>query len=103
MALIPIYGGRGAAISTGIAYITFFVMRTLFSNRYYYVDYSLMRFSILSVSSIIFAAYATFHAIDVVSVFLYMCVLSIMLYLYRDSVKIMFKYGIGIIKKYNLC
>lgn len=103
MALIPTYGGRGAAISTGIAYIIFFVMRTLFSNRYYYVDYSLMRFSILSVSSILFAAYATFHAIDVVSVFLYMCVLSIMLYLYKDSVKIMFKYGIGIIKKYNLC
>lgn len=103
MALIPTYGGRGAAISTGIAYIIFFVMRTLFSNRYYYVDYSLMRFSILSVSSILFAAYATFHAIDVVSVFLYMCVLSIMLYLYKDSVKIMFKYGTGIIKKHNLC
>lgn len=103
MALIPTYGGRGAAISTGIAYIIFFVMRTLFSNRYYYVDYSLMRFSILSVSSILFAAYATFHAIDVVSVFLYMCVLSIMLYLYKNSVKIMFKYGTGIIKKHNLC
>lgn len=103
MALIPTYGGRGAAISTGIAYIIFFVMRTLFSNRYYYVDYSLMRFSILSVCSILFAAYATFHAIDVVSVFLYMCVLSIMLYLYKDSVKIMFEYGIGIMKKYNLC
>ena len=103
MALIPIYGGRGAAISTGIAYITFFVMRTLLSNRYYYVDYSLMRFSILSVSSILFAVYATFHAIDIMSVFLYICVLTIILFLYRDSVKIMIRYGIGILKKNNLC
>lgn len=31
--LIPIYGGKGAALATGISYVVFFIMRTLISRK----------------------------------------------------------------------
>jgi O-antigen/teichoic acid export membrane protein len=33
--LIPIYGSKGAAISTGVSYIVFFLLRTVISNKYF--------------------------------------------------------------------
>ena len=39
--LVPIYGAAGAAVSTGVSYIIFFMLRTHLSLKYYLVDYSL--------------------------------------------------------------
>lgn len=39
--LVPMYGCQGAAVSTGISYIVFFIMRTFLSNKYYYTDFRL--------------------------------------------------------------
>lgn len=59
--LVPIYGAKGAAISTGIAYIVFFCMRTYMSNKEYKVDYRLKSFSISIVVVYILATYSSFH------------------------------------------
>ena len=99
--LVPFYGGRGAAISTGISYILFFAMRTILSNRYYYIDYSIKRFSFLTVLSILFAAYATFHAANIVLICFYIFVVIAMLILYRNTVKEMIDYGINFVKKHG--
>lgn len=99
--LVPFYGGRGAAISTGISYILFFAMRTILSNRYYYIDYSIKRFSFLTVLSILFAAYATFHAANIVLICFYIFVVIAMLILYRNTVKEMIGYGINFVKKHG--
>ena len=39
--LVPIMGGIGAAISTGLSYIVFFAMRTILSNRYFPMKWGL--------------------------------------------------------------
>lgn len=41
--LVPYYGAAGAAISTGLAYVVFFVMRTHISLMYYKVEYGLVK------------------------------------------------------------
>ena len=62
--LVPGLGAKGAAISTGIAYIVFFTMRTFISKNLYRVNYSLVRFYIMTLSLSIFALYATFEKFD---------------------------------------
>jgi O-antigen/teichoic acid export membrane protein len=42
--LIPRYQGVGAAIATGLSYVVFFILRTYFSQKYYYVKYKLLGF-----------------------------------------------------------
>lgn len=44
MWLVPIYGAKGAALSTGLSYIVFFSMRTLISKSLYEVNYNLNKF-----------------------------------------------------------
>lgn len=58
--LVPIYGGKGAAISTGLSYIVFFSLRTLFSLRYYKVNYHLKQFYSYTLLIVIYALYNTF-------------------------------------------
>jgi len=59
--LVPIYGGKGAAISTGLSYIVFFSLRTLFSLRYYKVNYHLKQFYSYTVLIVAYALYNTFY------------------------------------------
>lgn len=97
--LVPLYGGRGAAISTGASYILFFAMRTILSNKYYYVDYSIKRFSFLTVLSVLYATYATFYAANIMLFCFYVFVVIVMLVLYKNTVRKMVNYGISFVKK----
>lgn len=99
MILVPLYGGRGAAISTGMSYILFFAMRTRLSNKYYYIDYSMGRFALVSFISIVFAAYATFHSINFFLVCLYIFTIVVMFLLYRSTVMEMLNHCISALKK----
>lgn len=58
--LVPRLGCQGAAIATGISYIVFFSLRTFFSNKYYYVDFHLKRFFIITFIVALYALYNTF-------------------------------------------
>ncbi len=58
--LVPVLGARGAAISTGLSYVLFFILRTFFSQRYYPVNYQLKKLSIQITGIIIYAAILTF-------------------------------------------
>ena len=59
--LVPRLGARGAAISTGLAYIVFFACRTYYSNKFYKVNYSIGKFSICVGMVYILAAYSSFY------------------------------------------
>lgn len=85
--LVPKIGCQGAAISTGISYIVFFVMRTLISNKYYYVDYSLMKFSILTILTGAYAFYNSFWDFGVISILGYMICIGWLLVAYWRDVK----------------
>jgi O-antigen/teichoic acid export membrane protein len=43
--LVPLYGARGAAISTGLSYVLYFYMRTFISERLFPVGYDIKRAS----------------------------------------------------------
>ncbi|MDM5435895.1 oligosaccharide flippase family protein [Bacillus hominis] len=63
--LVPKFGATGAAISTGIAYIFFFSIRTFISNRLYKVNFDLKRIYLMTICLSIFTLYATFYSFDI--------------------------------------
>ena len=96
--LVPILGYKGAAISTGISYIVFFSLRTLFSNKYFYVDFGLKRFSILTMLAVLYAFYNTFVKFNYLCIVFYIMIILIMFTLYKDTIVWGIKYIIDIFK-----
>ena len=82
--LIPLYGARGAAIGTGLAYFIHWGGRTAFSFKCYNVDYNLKKCLISSLLAYGFAAYASFHKFDRFIFTFGLCLLFIICFLYRD-------------------
>lgn len=97
--LVPIYGGRGAAISTGVSYIIFFTARTLISNKYYYVDYSLRKFYIMTAIVIIYAVYNTFIKFNFFTIFGAVICLIVLFILYSSTVRYITDYVLTRFKK----
>lgn len=97
--LVPRIGPQGAAISTGLSYILFFALRTLISNHYFYVDFKLKKFTVLTIIVCAYAFYNTFVKFNWLSVVGYVvCVLVIVL-LYKDTVIWGLKYLMDAAKK----
>ena len=97
--LVPKFACQGAAISTGISYIVFFTARTLLANRYFYVDFKLKRFYLLTGLAIVYALYNTFTKFNIGAVIGYFICMSLLLFLYFDTVKYCVQYGMETIKK----
>lgn len=91
--LVPIYGGIGAAISTGISYIVFFALRTFISNKYYYIDYGLRRFSLITILALIYAWYNTFYDFSLLSVIGYLVCMLVLVFLYWKEIKQLYLVG----------
>lgn len=85
--LVPIYDGIGAAISTGISYIVFFWLRTYFSNKYYYINYELKKFSIITCVALVYAWYNTFFEFNIITIIGYIVGIVTLLVLYKQGVK----------------
>lgn len=60
--LTPLMGPQGAALSTGVAYIVFFTLRTVLSNRVFYVRYRLSGFAVAVAALMAFAVYGSNHS-----------------------------------------
>lgn len=84
--LVPKFGCQGAAISTGIAYIVFFTLRTVLANRYFYVDFKLIKFYILTVVVSLYALYNMFISFNIGSIIGYGICFLILVGLYKDTV-----------------
>ena len=97
--LVPILGCKGAAISTGISYIVFFALRTILSNKYFYVDFSLKKFSVLIALAILYALYNTFVKFNYLCVVFYVLIIFIMFVLYKDTIIWGLKYLIDIFRR----
>ncbi len=94
--LVPKLGCQGAAISTGLSYIVFFALRTVLSNRYFYVDYKLKHFFLLTGIVVAYAFYNTFIAFNIVSVVGYIMCLAALALLYKNTII----WGVGYLKNY---
>lgn len=60
--LVPKYGAKGAAISTGIAYILFFTLRTYFSLKYIKYKFNLKRLYTIILLITSFSLYLSFYS-----------------------------------------
>ena len=90
--LVPKLGCKGAAISTGLSYIIFFTLRTVLSNKCFYVDFKLKRFYILTLLTVLYAGYSTFFPFGLYSIIGYaVCVASILI-MYEPTVLFCFQY-----------
>lgn len=85
--LIPIFGSKGAAVSTGLSYIVFFTMRTLFSNHYFPIDFKLKRLYILTAVFAIGGWYHMYHSFDIVIVGIFIVTIGLICGLYRDTIR----------------
>lgn len=94
--LVPQFGGRGAAISTGLSYVVFFMLRTYFSVKLYKVNYHLGRFAIVTIGMIILACYSTFNSINIVIIIMTIANLVLIGVLYNGILKEV----ISILKKF---
>lgn len=102
--LVPKFGCQGAAISTGISYIVFYLLRTILGQKYYYVDFKLKKFLILTCVVCLYALYNTFVPFSGIAVLGYFICLFMLLVLYKDTVRWMIQYGIKMVyrhKKYK--
>lgn len=101
--LVPIYGCQGAAISTGVSYIVFFTMRTLISNHYFYVDFKLVKFYVLTILTCLYALYNTFVKFNIISAVGYGVCLGVLLALYKETViwgiKYLYKTTLKIVRR----
>ncbi len=84
--LVPRIGSKGAAISTGFAYIVFYYARTLISSRLYKVDYNLGRTTIVILAMIILATYSSFNSFSIITVILGISIALLIGFLYRKTI-----------------
>lgn len=96
--LVPKFGSQGAAISTGISYIVFYFMRTLLGIRYYYVDFKLKKFMILTLVVSLYALYNTFVKFNIWSILSYLLCSLVIFVLYKDVILWCLKYGLDMLK-----
>lgn len=84
--LVPIIGQRGAAISTGLSYIVLFTMKTVLSNRLYYLDFKLLKFYIYTGFLCAYAIYSSFHQMDPITAIGYLIGIGFLIILYKRTI-----------------
>jgi len=90
--LVPVLGGKGAAISTGLSYVVFFAMRTVISKRLYDVKYDLSKIAVGNALIVLVALIGTFRRSTLETIVASFIGLLIILFLYRRELKCLAKY-----------
>ena len=83
--LIPIFGARGAALSTGLSFIIVFAIESTVSRRLYPVQYNLTKIYVITTLFCISAAFNTFSTTYIFPSLSSFAVLIVVLYLYKDE------------------
>lgn len=84
LVLVPIYGAKGAAISTGLAYIVFFLARTYYANKFYKINFKFSKLWICIISVYILAAYSSVYKFNLIILLLTIANIIIILISYRN-------------------
>ena len=85
--LIRFFGAKGAAISTGISYIIFFLLRTYFAEKLYPVKYRFKPFFILLLTSLSAAFISTFFGGIITDLVFFLMILTLDYAFYRSEMK----------------
>lgn len=84
--LVPVYGAKGAAISTGLSYVIFFFARTYFAKRFYEIKLYLGRFMICIASIYLFTIYSSIYKFNYVTLFLSIFNIILVCIMYRNVI-----------------
>lgn len=84
--LIQFLGAKGAAISTGLSYALFFVLRTALANHVYPIKFALGRLAVSGVLVYALAILASFQRTNILFVTGSLAVILVITVLYRDIV-----------------
>lgn len=98
--LVPKLGARGAAISTGLAYIIFFSLRTYFSLKFIKFEFNLIRFYTITLLLVLFALYLSFNSNIYLTLKIGIILILLTIFLYKKMVKSLY---LEFIKKENSC
>ena len=85
--LVPIWGAKGAAISTGLSYVIFFISRSYFANKFYKIDINYKKLFIGLGGVYILAIYSSFYKFNLTIFLMVIGVTALLLFLYRSLVK----------------
>ena len=66
MCLVPVFGGVGAALTTGLSYVIYFIAGSFFAEKVYPVGYDYVRTAMDAAILILYAAFASFYRDDFV-------------------------------------
>ena len=66
--LVPVIGGKGAAMATAATYVVYFFIGTYFAEKCYPVGYPIKTLAISLILYIVYAAYATFCSTEWISI-----------------------------------
>lgn len=97
--LITAFGAKGAAISTGLAYIVFFILRTFLANKVYPVKFAVTRFLVACGGVYVLAIYASFSVVTVQFLLAALAVAVLISIMYKDILKDIIGIGMKIFKK----
>lgn len=86
LTLIPVLGAKGAAISTGVAYIMFFTLRTWIAERHYKVGFDLKHFYIVTGLFVLNATYSMYRGVDAMGLAINVLFIVCVCLLYRKYV-----------------
>jgi len=89
--LVPVLGGKGAAISTGLSYIVFFSMRTTISKKLYNVKYDLSKIVFSNIVIVLVALIGTFRRNTLEIILSSFIGIFIILCLYHKQLKYLIK------------
>ncbi|MGC8902161.1 MAG: lipopolysaccharide biosynthesis protein [Fervidobacterium sp.] len=84
--LVPMYGAKGAAISTGLSYIVFFAMRTFISEKHMKFNFEMRRFVVETVIMIFVALFETINRVVILNIFVGLVGMVFTLLLYKNEI-----------------
>lgn len=85
--LVPHFGAKGAAISTSIAYIIFFILRTYFSLKEIKFNFNLKRFYMCTTIILSYALYLTFNELGKKGTVLGAVLIILTLIIYKEVLR----------------
>lgn len=98
--LVPRMGIIGAAIATAFSYLVYLVLRTYFSNRYYYIDFGVKKLTVMFVLLAVFAIVSTFVNRFGLNIVIYVISMTVFVIIYRMDIRDMFVYVLDYLKAY---
>ncbi len=84
--LVPKFAGIGAAISTGLSYVVFFLLRSVFGYKCFKVNYPFIKIGIMIIITFAYSVYVSFNSFNVLSIVLFVICFAVLCILFYKEI-----------------